>query len=83
MSRDEILALVIRHVADTMDDLSAADIDPDRSLTELGLTSLDAVEVVTRSQRALQVKVPRSQLRKARTVNQLVDVLCHAAGTAK
>jgi acyl carrier protein len=78
MNRDDILALVVRHVADAVEGLQPAEVDAARSMTDLGLTSLDIVEVVTRSMRGLQVTIPRPQLRKLRTIDALVDVLHNA-----
>ena len=79
MNRDEILAMVVRHVADTVEDLSVADVDPSRSMQDHDLASLDIVEVVSRSMRELKVTVPRSQLRTVGTINDLVDALHRAA----
>ena len=78
MTRDEILAMVVRHVAEAVEGLSVADVDPARSMQDNNLSSLDIVEVVTRSMRELHVKIPRSELRKVGTINDLVDLLYRA-----
>lgn len=83
MNRDEILAMVMRHVADTVEGLSVADVDPSRSMQDHDLGSLDIVEVVSRSMRALKVTIPRSQLRTVGTINDLVDALLRAAASRK
>jgi acyl carrier protein len=75
MSREDILAMVVRYVADAVEGLDVADVDPTGSMHDHDLTSLDIVEVVTRSMRDLKAKIPRSQLRKVRTINELVDAL--------
>lgn len=75
MKREEILAIVVRFVAEAVDGLSAADVDPARSLQDHDLTSIDVVEVVSRSMRELGVKISRSQLRQLGSINDLVDAL--------
>ena len=79
MSRDEIIALVVKHVREAGEGLGAAAIDPARSMKDHGLSSLDIVEVVSRSMRELKVKVPRADLRKLTTIDGLVDLLYRAA----
>jgi acyl carrier protein len=82
MSREEILALVLKHVEEADEDLRAATIDPTRSLRDLGLGSLDMVEVVSRSMYELNVTVSRLDLRKLTSINGLVDLL-HRAVAAR
>jgi acyl carrier protein len=83
MNRDDILAMVVRHVAEAVEGLNVAEVDPTRSMHDHDLTSLDIVEVVTRSMRDLQVKIPRSQLRKIGTINELVDALHRVVAARK
>lgn len=80
MQRDEILAIVTRHVSEVVEGLQPADIDPARSMTDHGLSSLDITDAVLRSMRELKVKIPRSGLRNLHTINDLVDVLQQATG---
>ena len=75
MTRDEILTIVKQNLADAVEDLDPAKIDSSRSMKELGATSLDIVEVVSRSMRQLRVKVPRSELSKLKDMDELVDLL--------
>jgi acyl carrier protein len=82
VTRDEILALVVKHMAEAGDGLNAADIDPTLPMQAYDLNSLDIVEVITRSMRALQVKASRSDLQMVGTINDLVDAL-HRAVAAR
>lgn len=75
MSRDEVLAVVKKHICDISEDLSADKIDPAQSMKDLGINSLDIVEVVSCSMRELKVKVPRSELSKLTNIDGLVDLL--------
>jgi polyketide biosynthesis acyl carrier protein len=75
MEREEILALVTRNLRKTVIDLKEEDIDPRRSMVEMGATSLDLVEVVSATMRALKLKVPRAALAELKCMNDLVDLL--------
>ena len=78
MERQEIVAVVQKHLIDIVGDLTPADIDMSKSMKELGANSLDIVEVVSCAMRELKVKVPRSELSKLTTMDGLVDLL-HAS----
>lgn len=76
-SRDDVLAVVQRHLESTVEDIKTKGIviDPAKSMKELGANSLDIVEVVSLSMRELKVKVPRAELNKLTNINELVDLL--------
>jgi acyl carrier protein len=75
VEREEIAAIVRKHLASVIGDLKASDIDMSRSMKDLGATSLDMVEVVSLTMRELKVKVPRSELSTLKNMNGLVDLL--------
>ena len=75
MTRDDVYNVVIKHLAEGVEGIDPATVDPDKSMKELGANSLDIVEVVSRSMRELKVKVPRSELSKLTNINGLVDLL--------
>lgn len=75
MKREQIMAVVQKHLADAVDGLDVATIDPARSMKDLGANSLDIVEVVSSSMRELKVKIPRAELSKLTNLDQLVDLL--------
>jgi len=74
-TKDEILNLVKKHLMDNLEDLAEKDFDPTKSMKAMGANSLDIVEVVSCTMRDLKVKVPRSELSKLTTVQELVDML--------
>ena len=79
MTREAVLAVVKKHILDVTEDVSSADtIDPAVSMKDLGINSLDIVEVVSASMRELKVKVPRSELSKLTNIDGLVDMLHQA-----
>ena len=75
MTRQDILDVVKKHMADVIDGVDADAVDSSKSMKELGANSLDIVEVVSCSMRELRVKVPRSELSKLTTIDGLVDLL--------
>ena len=75
MTRDEVLAVVARHLAASVDGLDPKAIDPMRSMKDYGANSLDIVEVVSGAMRELKVKVPRTELNKLTNVDGLVGLL--------
>jgi acyl carrier protein len=75
MTRETVLEVVKRHLVDTIEELEGVDIDPAKSMKDLGANSLDIVEVVSSSMRELKVKVPRSELNKLTNINELVELL--------
>ncbi len=74
-SKEHILSVVKNHLVDILEDIDEAEIDPSKSMKDLGANSLDIVEVVSCSMRELKVKVPRSELAKLQNVTELVDML--------
>jgi acyl carrier protein len=75
MTREHVLEVVTRHLVDTIEELEGVEIDPAKSMRDLGANSLDIVEVVSASMRELKVKVPRDQLNKLTNIDELVDLL--------
>jgi acyl carrier protein len=82
MTRNEVLNTVKKHILDVAEDLTEDKINPTMSLKELGINSLDIVEVVSCSMRELKIKVPRSELSKLTNIDALVDLL-HRSVTEK
>ena len=75
MTKEQVLAVVKKHIVDTLDDVDEAQIEPGKSMKDIGANSLDIVEIVSSSMRELKVKVPRSELAKLANIGELVDLL--------
>jgi acyl carrier protein len=75
MTKEQIFAVVKKHLKQTVDGLDDANIDLSASMKDMGANSLDIVEVVSLSMRELKVKVPRSELAKLTNLQGLVDLL--------
>lgn len=81
MTKEQVFAVVRKHLLQTVDGLAPSDVDLASSMKDLGANSLDIVEVVSLSMRELKVKVPRSELSKLTNLGGLVDLL-HSVKTA-
>jgi acyl carrier protein len=79
ITREEVWDVVKEHLVETVEELEGVEVDPAKSMKDLGANSLDIVEVVSCSMRDLKVKVPRSELNKLENMNQLVDLLHRTA----
>jgi acyl carrier protein len=75
MKRDEILTIVKKHILATLTDLKETEIDPTKSMAELGATSLDIVEIVSYSMRDLKIKISRLELVGLTNIDEFVDLL--------
>ena len=75
MTREQILAVIVKHLANAVDGVDPATVDPSKSMKDFGANSLDIVEVVSASMRELKVKVPRAELNKLTNLDGLVDLL--------
>jgi acyl carrier protein len=75
MTKELILATVKKHLLDAVEGLDETQIDPGKSMKDLGANSLDIVEVVSCTMRELKIKVPRSELSKLTNIDGLVDLL--------
>jgi acyl carrier protein len=75
MTREQVMSVVTKHLANAVDGVDAASIDGARSMKDYGANSLDIVEVVSSAMRELKVKVPRSEMNKLTNIDGLVDLL--------
>ncbi|WP_392481399.1 phosphopantetheine-binding protein [Nostoc sp. C110] len=71
----QVLNVVTKHMRLNIEGLENANIDPTKSMRDLGATSLDAVEIASASMRELKVKVPRTKLGSVKNIQELVDLL--------
>jgi acyl carrier protein len=80
MTRSEIFAVVRSKILEIVEEARDREITEEMSMTDLGADSLQIVEVVSRSMKALRLKVARTDLMAARNLADLVDVFEKAAG---
>lgn len=75
MDRARVLAVVVDQIGLVLPDVPAAEIGPERSLVELGATSIDRVDVTLGAMEALGLVIPPSAFAGIGTIGGLVDVL--------
>jgi acyl carrier protein len=73
MTKDEIAEMITNELANHLDDVDKEDLDPDISMRDLGVNSLDLIEVVQAVMRELDIKIPRSKLADIETINGLAE----------
>jgi acyl carrier protein len=69
-----VLELVINEIASTMD-VAAESLRPDASLAEMGMDSLQALQLLVALEQATQVQLDEQDLKKFTTVQSIVDLL--------
>lgn len=79
MTRADMFVVVKANIERIVEGVNAASITEAVSLRDLGADSLQIVEVVSRSMKELKLKVPRTELSKARNLHDLLDLFEKAA----
>lgn len=72
-TKDDVIAVIKENILDNLEDIEEGDIDPAKSMKDLGANSLDIIEVVSTSMRELGIKIPRTELADISTIDQLAD----------
>ena len=75
MTQDDIRAVVLKHLHALVPGTADLTITGETTLADLGADSLDLVDVASRSMQELKVKIPRSEIGRIRTLDDLVAVL--------
>lgn len=76
MNKEEVFAVLKKHILDQLEDeVEEEDIDPEKSMLDLGANSLDIVEIVTNTMRELKIKIPRDELAKISNISGLVEAM--------
>jgi acyl carrier protein len=73
MTREEVAAVIKKHILDNLEDLEENEINTAKSMKDFGANSLDIIEVVSCSMRELKIKIPRAELADIITIDQLTD----------
>jgi acyl carrier protein len=70
----DMFELVVNEIAATMD-IPAASLHMDASLAEIGMDSLEALQLLVSLEQATQVQLEEQDLKKFTTVQSIVDLL--------
>jgi acyl carrier protein len=75
VTREDVLDLVKAKAAEIIANLDVAGLDASKSLKHYGASSLDLVELVSVLMREMNVRIPRQELKKVGSIDDLVTVL--------
>jgi len=75
MNREELLGLLVNNLKKAVPEFAAENLDTSKTYKELGVSSLELVEVVTRTTKELRLTLPFQELAKVRTTDDLADVI--------
>jgi polyketide biosynthesis acyl carrier protein len=73
MTKEQVIEVIKKNIVENLDDIKAADIDPQKSMADYGANSLDIIEVVSCTMRELNIKIPRAELTDIKNIDQLAD----------
>lgn len=73
MTKQEVIEVIKKNIAENLDDIDVKDIDPQKTMKDYGANSLDIIEVVSCSMRDLDIRIPRSELADIGNIDQLAD----------
>jgi polyketide biosynthesis acyl carrier protein len=79
VTKDEILAVIRRHLLDILGKLSPEDVRLDISMRDLGANSIDRVEVILQTMAELSLKIPLVEFGEVSNIGELVDLLYEKA----
>jgi polyketide biosynthesis acyl carrier protein len=80
MTKNEVVGLLMKNLKAAVPGFKGKDIDAGTSYKELGVSSLDLVEVVSTTMHEMGVKVSPTALATVKTVDDLATLLVKAKG---
>ena len=75
ISRDEIFAIVLRHVHQVLPELEGRPIGLQDSLRELGANSIDRADIIMDVMQTLSLSIPRVELLGPRNLGERVELI--------
>ena len=74
MTREEIFSVIKSNIEQVIEGARGMSISENDGMSELGADSLDVVEVVSRTMKQLQVKIPQEEMPDATNLKELLDL---------
>ena len=75
MNNEDIFAIIKRYLCEIVEEIDPNTVSAEKSMKDLGASSLDIVEVVSCTMRELRVRIPRGELSKLKDIGGLVEML--------
>ena len=79
-TKNEIFAVILKHVHEVLPDLKGTPIAGSDSLRELGANSIDRADIVMGVMDDLSLEIPRIELLGPNNLGELVDLIHAKAG---
>jgi acyl carrier protein len=83
MNKQEIVQLLVKNLKKMVPEFADEEIDLDKTYQNLGVSSLELVEIVTRTAKEMGLNLPMAALAAVRTTNDLANLLVRFAGEQK
>jgi len=83
MQREEILARLMRISKETLPYLADDELDVNKSYRDLGINSLDLMDILTAAMKEFKVKIPREELSQINTICGLADAFAKATARTR
>jgi len=80
MDKEEVIRLLVKNLKRAIPEFADEDLDTGKSYKELGVSSLELVELVTTTSREMGVKLPPAALASVKTTDDLANVLMQLKG---
>ncbi len=75
MKKEEVTRLLVKNLKKAIPEFADEDFDTSKSYKELGVSSLELVEVVTRTAKELGISLSFKELTSVKTTDDLAEVL--------
>ncbi|MCB2188802.1 MAG: hypothetical protein KQJ78_20475 [Deltaproteobacteria bacterium] len=75
MNKEEVLSLLVKNLKKAIPEFADEELDTTKSYVDLGVSSLELVEVVTRTAKELGLNLSFKELGKVKTTDDLAEVL--------
>lgn len=75
MSKEEIVHIIVKNLKAAIPDFAEETIDTGKSYKDLGISSLDLVEIASNTMRDMGVKLSPAELANAKNIDDLASLL--------
>ena len=75
MKREEVIALLVKNLKKAIPEFEDEELDSAKSYRDLGVGSLELVELVANSSNEMGIKLPPDALSSVKSTDDLADVL--------
>jgi len=74
MNKEEVIRLLVKNLKKAIPEFEDEELDTSKSYKDLGVSSLELVEIVTKTAKELGVNLPFTELTSVKTTDDLANV---------